>query len=266
MIFSVENGTYFYHEGNEILRDISFSVSPGEVLAVLGSNGIGKTTLLKCMMGLLSWRRGRSLVDGQDIRTLPARQLWRSISYVPQAKDSSLTFSALDMTLIGRSPYLDTFAQPGEKDLEIARKALSDVGAGHLAGKLCCEMSGGELQLVLIARALASEPQLLVLDEPESGLDFKNQLIILELIRRLAKDRGISAIINTHYPLHALELADKTLMLYRDCRYAFGRTREIVDAEHMLEAFEVNVHVGTVEVNGKLYDDLIPLSIVEKER
>lgn len=262
MMFAVEQGTFSYRNGKTILLDVSFQISSGEILAVLGANGIGKTTLLKCMIGLLPWKKGRSLLEGRDIRGIPLQQLWQAVSYVPQAKTSQLSFTALDMVLIGRSPHLGTFAQPGREDRIAAQNALYEVGAERLSDKLCCEMSGGELQLVMIAKALAADPKLLILDEPESGLDFKNQLIILGLIRKLAKERGISTIINTHYPLHAMELADTTLMLFEDHKYVFGATQDIIDAPHMRRAFGVDVYIGTVQVGGKTYNDLIPLATI----
>ena len=185
MNFAVERGVFRYHrDGKDVLQNISFRIGSGEIMAVLGANGIGKTTLLKCMMGLLPWRSGRSLLNGRNIRELPVQQLWQTISYVPQARDTTSGFTALEMAAIGRAPHLGAFSQPKEGDLAIAHSCLQEVGASHLAQKLCSQMSGGELQLVLIARALAAGPELLVLDEPESGLDFKNQMIILDLLRR----------------------------------------------------------------------------------
>ncbi|MDR1137574.1 MAG: ABC transporter ATP-binding protein, partial [Synergistaceae bacterium] len=202
MIFSVERASFSYPRGRRILKDINFGIRPGQILSVLGPNGAGKTTLLKCMMGLLKWGEGASAIDGIPIDRINYRELWKKIAYVPQAKYSALSFTAEEMVVIGRNAHLGTFGQPGADDYRYAAQALDEVGAGRLKDKLCGEISGGELQMVLIARALAAHPSMLVLDEPESNLDFKNQLIILETIERLARERNISCVFNTHYPAH----------------------------------------------------------------
>ncbi|MCD7725097.1 MAG: ABC transporter ATP-binding protein [Clostridiales bacterium] len=261
MIFSVENGSFAYKK-EEILTNLSFSVESGEILAILGSNGVGKTTLLRCMMGLLPWKSGRSTIDGRPINEFTSRQLWRILSYVPQARGASFAYTAREMVLLGRSAHLDVLKQPKQKDLDIVERSMEEVGIIHLAEKKCTQMSGGELQMVLIARALTAEPQLLVLDEPESNLDFKNQLIILDTIRRLAKEKHISTIINTHYPDHALKLSDKALLLQQPGENKYGATAEIINEENMRCSFGVNVSIPDFCVDGIRYNAVVPLSIV----
>jgi iron complex transport system ATP-binding protein len=261
MTFKVEQGGFSYKK-RRILRNINFSVEPGEIMAVLGSNGVGKTTMLRCMMGLLPWETGRSSINGIPVERFTTKELWRMISYVPQAKGSALSYPAKDMVLLGRSAHLRTFEQPGPEDRAIAEQAMEDVGIGHLAEKQCNQMSGGELQMVLIARALTAQPQMLVLDEPESNLDFKNQLVILETIRKLAKERGISAVFNTHYPAHALKLSDKALLLNRDEPNRYGPTEQIISEENMRKAFGVNVSIHDFWVNGICHNTVVPLSVV----
>ena len=164
MTFEVKHGSFGYGKGT-VLNDISFSVSSGEVLAVLGSNGVGKTTLLKCMMGLQKWRQGESLLDGKNIAGLSHKELWQTIAYVPQSKASAFSFSALDMVVMGRSSRLGMLSRPTEEDEAAAVAAMEDIGILHLKDKMCNSMSGGELQMVLIARALTAGPKMLVLDE-----------------------------------------------------------------------------------------------------
>lgn len=260
MTFAVEHGSFAYPK-REILTDISFTVESGEVLAVLGSNGVGKTTLLRCMMGLLPWKSGRTVIDGKPLESYPYRELWSRISYVPQAKGAAFSYSAREMVLLGRSAHLGTLQQPGKRDMGIADQAMEEIGISHLAGKGCNQMSGGELQMVLIARALAAEPQLLILDEPESNLDFKNQLIILETIWKLARERGISAIVNTHYPAHALKLSDKALLLNREGPNWYGPTAQVISEENMRCSFGVNVSIHDFEVGDVCYHTVVPLSI-----
>lgn len=261
MIFEVKNGSFGYKD-TMILDDINFTVQDGEVMSILGPNGVGKTTLLKCMMGLLKWKQGTSTLDGQNIKNIKPREFWQKIAYVPQAKGSAFGFSAIDMVTLGRSAHLGTFSQPKEEDREAARRAMEDMGILYLKDKLCTEMSGGELQMVLIARALTIDPQMLVLDEPESNLDFKNQLIILETIRNLSKKRGISAVVNTHYPEHALKISDNALILNREGRNIFGRAEEIINEENMKKAFSVQVYIDQFHYQGTNYKSVVPLYLV----
>ena len=260
MIFEVKKGCFGYNE-KQILNDISFRVESGEVMSVLGSNGVGKTTLLKCMMGFLPWNSGDTLVDGVSIKEIKQRELWQKIAYVPQAKGSAFGYTALDMVILGRSAHIGTFKQPKKEDIEIALRAMKDVGILYLKDKLCTQMSGGELQMVLIARALTVSPDMLVMDEPESNLDFKNQLIILDIIKSLSKEKKISAIVNTHYPAHALQISDKSLMLNRDGSSFYGAAVDVINKKNMRKAFDVNVHINEIELDTQTYKSVIPLSL-----
>ena len=261
MRFEVKNGSFSYDE-RLILNNISFSLDKGEVLTVLGPNGVGKTTLLKCMMGMLHWKDGQTLIDGKAMNKMKNSEVWRKIAYVPQAKGVAHSYTALEMVLMGRSARLGLFAQPNKGDYQIAYVAMEQVGISHLAQKQCSQMSGGELQMVLIARALCCEPEMLVLDEPESNLDFKNQLIVLETIQRLAKERGIAAIVNTHFPAHALKIADKALLLSYDRTCKFGAVDDIVTEHNMRKAFHVEVKIVDFPcINGTKQKGVIPMRI-----
>lgn len=261
MTFEVKNGDFSYGK-NCILKNISLSVHDGEVLCVLGPNGAGKTTLLKCMMGLLKWDGGESYVDGLPLESYSQRDLWRRIAYVPQAKSGVFNLSALDMVLLGRSAHLGTFAQPKSKDRDIALAAMEETGIEGLKDKLCTKMSGGELQMVLIARALAVRPQMLVFDEPESNLDFKNQLIILNTIRRLADEKNICSIVNTHYPAHAMQIANKALILNRGGESVSGAVDDVITEASMRSTFSVQVHINNFIYEKKQYRDVMPLYLV----
>ena len=263
MSFEIQGGCFSYPKGPELFHNIGLVVEQGEILSVLGANGVGKTTLLKCMLGFQPWSSGRSLLEGQDIRTLPPRVLWQSVSYVPQAKSMAFSFTGLEMAVFGRSAYLHQFGQPRKRDIEIAEEAMETLGISHLRDKLCGQMSGGELQMVLMARALTAQPRLMVLDEPESGLDFRNQLVILELIRKLSREKALSVILNTHYPSNALRISHRTLLLTREGRHFFGDTRAVLNEENMRIAFGVNVHINTLEAGGQVYQDVLPLSLAE---
>ena len=165
------------------------------------------------------------------------------------------------MVVLGRSAHIGTFRQPKKEDIDIALKAMDDIGVLYLKDKMCTRMSGGELQMILIARALTVFPEMLVLDEPESNLDFKNQLIILDTIKKLSKERNISAIVNTHYPAHALQLSDKALMMNRDGSSFYGKADEVINENNMRKAFGVNVHVDEYKQDNLIYKSVIPLSL-----
>jgi len=262
-MFEVKNGSFAYKTGRMILENISMKLEQGEILSVLGPNGIGKTTLLKCMLGFLKWQSGESYLNGKDLEEIPERELWKQIAYVPQAKNSSFSFSVFDMVLIGRNPHIPIYQQPGKKDIEITKQALETVGIYHMKDRLCGQLSGGELQLVLIARALATEPQLIILDEPETGLDLKNQMVVLNMIKDLVRKNNYSAIINTHYPIHALDLSDKTITLSKEGEFYFGKSEDIIDVQNMRKVFGVNVWIDEVVIEDKQYHNLIPLSVAD---
>ncbi len=263
MSIEVNAGTFSYQKGGPLLEDVSFSAEAGETLAILGPNGVGKTTLIRCLLGFQPWQSGETLIDGRPLAAYRGSALWRRVAYVPQARQPAFSYRAEDMVLLGRSPYLGDFSQPGRRDREIALAAMELAGITRLVGKDCGHLSGGELQLVLIARALAAEPAYLILDEPESGLDFRNQLVVLDLIERLCKEKNLTVILNTHYPDHALRVADKALLLYGGGIYQFGRTERILTEEHLRALFGVDIAVWRDTVNEKAYNAVIPLEILD---
>ena len=263
MSIEVRAGTFSYHKERPLLTDISFSAEKGSAVAILGPNGVGKTTLIKCLLGFLPWQSGKTLLDEKDIRSIKGRALWQRISYVPQARRPAFSYAVRDMVLLGRNPYLGDFSMPGKKDAEIADEAMELAGITHLADKSCDRLSGGELQLVFIARALAARPEYLILDEPESGLDFRNQLVVLGLIEKLSRERKLSVILNTHYPEHALHVSDNALLLFGKGIYQFGRTRQILTAEHMRALFGVDIAIWNERIGEKDYSAVIPLEIVD---
>ena len=265
MSLEVNAGTFSYHKDHPVLTDVTFDAQPGEVVAILGPNGAGKTTLLKCILGFLPWESGYTSLEGKKIGDWKRNDLWKYISYVPQAREPAFSYRTEDMILLGRSPYLGNFSVPGKKDMEIVECVMETAGISHLAGKSCSEISGGELQLVLIARALAAQPKLMILDEPESGLDFRNQLVVLELLRKLSHQDGLSVIINTHYPDHALRIADHSLLLYKNNIHLFGRTEHILTPEHMKAAFHVDIAVHHEVVDGREYPSVIPLRLSDRD-
>lgn len=264
MMLRVENGSFSYQKGVRIFENINFEVNSGEILAILGPNGAGKTTMLRCIMGMLKWKSGRSLLEEEDISTMSAKNLWSKMAYVPQAKSVSSSYTAFEMVLLGRSSHLNAFATPGKADIEKAEEVMELLGITYLAEKKCSAISGGELQMVLIARALAAEPQVLILDEPESNLDFKNQLVVLNAMSELAH-QGMTCVFNTHYPAHALQRAHKALILSKGGDYVFGDTAKVVNEENIKKAFGVHAIIGEIETNDRILKDVVPLRISPTE-
>lgn len=267
MRLTVENGSFSYQKGanaRKIFEHINFSVESGEILAILGPNGAGKTTMLRCITGMLKWKQGKSMLDGEDISRMSAKKLWSRMAYVPQAKSVSSSYTAFEMVLLGRSSHMNAFSTPQKDDVEKAEEVMRLLGISSLADKKCSAISGGELQMVLIARALASDPQVLILDEPESNLDFKNQLVVLDVMTELAKN-GMTCIFNTHYPAHALQRAGKSLILSKGGSYVFGDTAEVVNEENIQKAFGVQAVIGEIETKEQTLLDVLPLRIRTEE-
>ena len=264
MKLSVQKGTFYYKKNVPIFENINFEVQEGEILAILGPNGAGKTTMLRCITGMLKWKDGKSILDGEDIAAMAPRKLWSRMAYVPQAKSVSSAYTALEMVLLGRSSHLNVFESPKQADVEKALEVLDFLGIKHLAEKKCSEVSGGELQMILIARALAADPKVLILDEPESNLDFKNQLVVLDAMSNLAA-RGMTCIFNTHYPAHALQRAQKSLILSKGGAYVFGDTLSVVTEENIRKAFGVDAIIGEVETPGNLLKNVVPIQILPNE-
>ena len=262
-LLKIEDGSFAYKGGPQILKDINIEVEPGEILAVLGPNGSGKTTMLRCMMNMLHWQSGRSLLDGEDIRGIPASTLWKKMAYVPQAGTAATSYTAFQTVLIGRSSRIGAFSSPTEEDMKVTERVMERLGISHLADKPCHAISGGELQMVLIARAMAAEPKLLVLDEPESNLDFKNQLIVLDTMTALAAE-GVACVFNTHYPSHALQRASKSLMLSKEGWSLFGDTTGVVTEDNIRRAFGVEALIGEVETPQSIMKNVVAVGISEE--
>lgn len=265
MILQVKDGNYFYTKKRRqsetkflYNNDINFELHPGEILSVLGPNGAGKTTMLKCMMGLLKWEKGETLLDGKAISKMSNKELWKTIGYVPQASRMTFSYSILDLVTMGRAVYIGAFNQPSKEDKRLAIEALELVGIAHLAEKLCTEVSGGELQLALIARTLVADPKILVLDEPESHLDIHKQKIILQTIKKLVKERDLACVINTHYANHAFYFGDKVLVVAKDQPVITGPVSEIMTEQNILDYFHIEVKRLRHEIDGQVYETMIP--------
>ena len=187
MSIEVKNLSFSYGD-RQVLHDISFRVEPGEFLSILGPNGVGKSTLFRCVLGLLSGYSGQVLVCGRDARTLNVQESAKDIAYIPQSSNPAFNYSVFDIVLMGATAGLSRFRSPGQKEVERCRWALEKIGISDLSARCFHRLSGGERQLVMIARALTQNAPVLMLDEPTANLDFGNQLRVLQQVQSLARE------------------------------------------------------------------------------
>jgi len=247
MILDVQNGCFEYLSGKPILKNIMFHLDGGQIMAVMGRNGIGKTTLIKCIVGILPWSEGFSTIE--EVRSQVNKPI-KSIGYVPQAHKVSFAYSVRDMVVFGKVGHQSYLAAPGKNDYALADDILDKMGIYDLRDHSCNELSGGQLQLVFIARALINSPRLLVLDEPEAHLDFRNQIRLLNLIKNVVSENKIACIINTHYPNHAMRIADQCFLL-GEHDYRVGLTPEVMTEENIRTYFGVHSYSHQFQYNGE---------------
>lgn len=213
-------------------RDITLRLAEGEILCLLGPNGSGKSTLLKTLLGLLPARAGQVRVLGRPLAEWPRRELARRLGYVPQAHSGEFPFTVEEIVLMGRSSHLSRYAVPGPHDRQVAHECLATLGIEALAQEPFTQISGGERQLALIARALAQQPSILIMDEPTASLDFGNQLRVLEKIRKL-KQEGLAILLCTHQPEHAARLADRVALFRDGALHATGAPQALLTAPRL---------------------------------
>lgn len=228
MTLTVKDLTYRYAKtAAPVLQGISFTAESGDFLSVLGANGAGKSTLFRCLLGGLTDYTGAIELDGRDVRTLSRRETAEHIAYIPQIHRPTFGYSVLDTTLMGLTRQLSPFRSPTPEMEKQAMDALEQMGVAQLAERNFATLSGGEQQLVLIARALCQQSDILVMDEPTSSLDYGNQLRVLERVRLLAQ-QGYTVLLSTHDPQHALRFSQKVLALSGGQVAAEGDTAEVL--------------------------------------
>jgi iron complex transport system ATP-binding protein len=248
----------FAYGGRRVLDRVSLRAAPGEIVGLIGPNGSGKSTIIKILSGVLAGYQGTVLLDDRDPRALDRREVARTLAVVPQEAIFSLPFTVLEVVLLGRHPYTGGMALDGADDVAHARSALDRCGALHLAERSIHELSSGERQRVVFARALAQEPRALLLDEPASFLDIRHQIELYELVRSLAEQGAASILLVVHDLNLAAEYCDRVYLLRRGRVETSGPTAEVFTYANLSRVFETDLYVDQNSITGKLM--VVPLS------
>ncbi|MEA4923587.1 MAG: ABC transporter ATP-binding protein [Eubacteriaceae bacterium] len=247
MIYEIKKVDFKYPGGERsILNNVSLTLEKGQIFEILGPNGAGKSTLLNCMAGLLKPDSGDIILDGNDIRTMMPKEIARIVGYVPQNHTPSFDYTVLDFVLMGRAPKVGVFGRPAKEDEELCMEILDEMGISHLANRSYMEISGGERQQAMIARATAQEPEVILFDEPTAHLDYGNQHRTLKMIRKMAH-KGYAVVITTHNPDHALLLGDKAGIIDKDGHMVSGPCREIITEESLSRVYNCQLRLVYID-------------------
>jgi iron complex transport system ATP-binding protein len=242
-------GVSFGYTKKIVLRDINLDIASGEIVTLLGPNGCGKSTLIKLMLGLHHPGEGSICLDGIDISRLDSKTIARKIAYVPQIHRSSFPYAVIDIVLMGRIPHKTFFFRYSKEDMNIAYNAMERLSISHLAERPYTELSGGERQLAVVARAIAQGARTLIMDEPATGLDYGNQLRLLDQIIKFSRE-GYTFIKSTHSPEHALWVADRAIMIKNGAIVADGKCDEVISTGSLRHLY--NAEVSVLKLNGSL--------------
>jgi iron complex transport system ATP-binding protein len=247
MKLEIKNATLGYH-GKAVLSNVNLELTAGKTTCLIGKNGAGKTTLFKSLLGILPVLKGEILLDGRDIRQWRQRDYAQVIACVPQARTLPFPFTAFDVVLFGRTAHLPRFASPGKKDRQIADECLEKLQVNHLRDRIFTQLSGGEQQMIIVARALAQQPLFLVMDEPASNLDFGNQIRIITQVNRL-RDDALGILMATHSPDHAFLCRADVMVVHDGKIWKTGYCDRIITEEVLKEVYDANISVCSVKGN-----------------
>ena len=233
---------HFSYGNHEVLKGVSFGVENRGFVSLLGPNGAGKSTLFRCMLGLLEPAKGSVHICGRNIRNMPPAELSHRVAYIPQSHTPIFNFSVFDMVLMGTTAQLPRFSSPGKQQIQLAEAAMERMGIAHLRDRGCGNISGGERQLALIARAIAQQAKILVMDEPSASLDYGNKLRVMETVKSLTRD-DYTVIQSTHDPDQAYLYSDQILALFDGKILACGSPKETISSELISTLYGVDVEV-----------------------
>lgn len=247
-VLSAEGLCFSYDGKRNIFEDIDLTAKAGQVRCIIGPNGCGKTTLIDCILGLNHPSRGKILVAGKDIRRMKEAELASHMAYVPQGHKTTFGFTVLDVVAMGRTYAQKMFSPPGEEEYEIARRALERVGLTGFEERDYTKLSGGELQLVIIARAITQQAQILVMDEPTAHLDFKHEMQVMEIVASLVRDQGLTIVMATHFLNQAYYLenagVDTRVSLMSGGQFVSeGTPSEVLTEDNLRNAFGITAEV-----------------------
>ena len=237
-----------------LIRDLSFELMTGEAVCILGANGIGKTTLFKTILGQIKMISGDVSINGMSVKRIAPKERAKIFSYVPQAKTYTYRYTVGDMVMMGRAPYIEKFSTPSVNDYMVVEETLKKLSMEYLSDRFYDELSGGEQQIVLIARAIAQQADYILLDEPASNLDFNNQSKLIHIIAMLKKEnKGILMV--SHNPEHAFLCCEKSLLIGQDSKYFYGDTRNTVTEETLgiIYNADIGIKMFTDERNNSRY-------------
>lgn len=244
MKLEIKNAVFGY-PGKPIINNINFELNTGEIVCVLGRNGAGKTTFFKSLLGLIQPLSGSVLLNEKPIDRWNRPQFARWVGYIPQARSLPFPFTVLDVVLFGRTAHLSAFGSPGKKDRLLAMECLDMLNISHLMNRTFTHLSGGEQQLVIIARALAQQPSFLVMDEPTSSLDFGNQIKIIRQVNAL-KNNSLGIIMATHSPDHAFMCEARVAIVHDGQLWKTGNANEVITEEILKEIYGVDIKVRSL--------------------
>lgn len=242
-MLKIEGLCYHYKSGPEVLKDIDFVVEDGQFMAILGNNGVGKSTMLKCFNKILTPDGGKVLMDGENLLKMPGREIAKRISFVAQNVPNT-QMVVRDVVMLGRKPYMKWGFS--SEDMQIVNEAMERLNISHLQGRFLSQLSGGERQKVMLARALAQKPKILLLDEPTSSLDIQNQYQVLQIVRDVCDADGLTAIVVIHDLNLALRFCDRFVLLKNGQVYRSGG-KEILERQSLMDVYRVDAQVMDVD-------------------
>ena len=236
MIYRVKNLSFRYPSSKQILNNIGFDIEKGHLYTILGRNGIGKTTLFNCLLNLNSNYQGIIQLNGKDIKTMKEKEIAKVVSFVPQSTNCTFDYTVFEYVLMGTASNISLFSSPSNKEEELTNKALKELHVTNLANRKFNELSGGEQQLILIARAIINKPEVIFFDEPTSHLDFTNQIKVLKIINNL-KNKGYTIILTTHDPNQAFLLKDKVILFDNKGSIKKGNYKKVLTKKNLQDVY-----------------------------